>query len=99
MVWRKTTAGMFAVVSATNEAILRATSEPELYQRICDIAIEEGGFKSAAVLLVDPDGWLRCAAGRAAEGPVTFEQSKISARDDSLHGRGTAGVAFRTGRS
>jgi diguanylate cyclase (GGDEF)-like protein len=99
MALHKTAAGMFAVLSRTNEAILRATSEPELFQRICDIAIEEGGFKSAAVLLVDSDGWLRSVAGSAEDGPHTFQQSKFSARDDSRHGRGLAGVAFRTGRS
>jgi hypothetical protein len=29
---------LYAVLSATNEAILRAASAPELYQRVCDAA-------------------------------------------------------------
>ena len=35
-------AQMFAALSATNEAILRATSEDELFQRVCDAAVFGG---------------------------------------------------------
>jgi len=37
---------MFGAISATNEAILRAKTEQELYQRVCDAAVHSG--KSAA---------------------------------------------------
>ena len=42
---------MFAALSATNEAILRTDAESELFQRVCDAAVKEGGFSSAGALL------------------------------------------------
>ena len=33
---------MFGAISATNEAILRAKTEQELYQRVCDAAVHSG---------------------------------------------------------
>ena len=41
-------ARMFAALSATNEAILRATSEDELFQRVCDAAVFGGKLPAPA---------------------------------------------------
>ena len=37
---------MFAVLSATNEAIMHVKSPEELYQRVCDAAVEGGKFST-----------------------------------------------------
>ena len=42
-------ARMFAALSATNEAVLRATSEEDLYQRVCDAASGASDAVSAAM--------------------------------------------------
>lgn len=37
-------AGIFAVLGATNEAVLRASTRAELFQRVCEAAVHEGGL-------------------------------------------------------
>src|ERR1700754_849139 len=92
-------AKMFATLSATNEAILRTTSQSELYQRVCDAAVNEGKFVLAGTLLPDQDGALSLVAGTGGEELDALRQCKISFREDTLEGRGLAGTAFRTGKS
>jgi diguanylate cyclase (GGDEF)-like protein len=92
-------AQMFAALSATNEAILRATSQEELYQRVCDAAVHGGGFRSAGALLPEPDGLLRFVAVAGHHTKEPLSDIRISINPDSAHGQGLAGTAFRTGRS
>src|SRR5262249_1763720 len=57
-------ARMFAALSATNEAILRAQTPDELYQLVCDAAVHGGKSLAATVLLAEPDSvWLKPVAG------------------------------------
>jgi len=90
---------MFAALSATNEAILRTEAESELFQRVCEAAVKEGGFRGAGALLPGDDGWLRIAAASGHEGKISLGELKISVDPNSERGRGLAGTAFRTGRS
>lgn len=63
-----------AALTATNEAILRARSQDELLQRVCEAAVNDGGFQTAGALLPDPDGTLRFVAMvgvRSTSGPLT----------------------------
>ena len=57
---------LYAVLSATNEAILRAASAAELYQRVCDAATSSGLISIAAVMVPidNPPGVLRATADR-----------------------------------
>ena len=58
---------MFGAISATNEAILRAKTEQELYQRVCDAAVYSGKSAATVVLLAEPDSiWLKPVAGTGA---------------------------------
>jgi diguanylate cyclase (GGDEF)-like protein len=90
---------MFAALSATNEAILRSESSEELYQRVCDAAVNGGGFRSAGVLLPDKDGSLRIVAVTGHVGDRPLADLKISVNAKSNRGHGLCGTAFRTGRS
>ncbi|MFN5722161.1 MAG: GAF domain-containing protein, partial [Bradyrhizobium sp.] len=45
---------MFAALSATNEAIMRAKSRSELFDLVCDAAAVGGQFISATIRLVRP---------------------------------------------
>src|SRR3954468_9990070 len=55
---------MFSAISATNEAILRAKTEQELYQRVCDASVHGGKSLAAVAFLAEPDSpWLKPAAG------------------------------------
>jgi len=99
MGWQISQARMLAATNATNEAILRTQAEDELFQRVCDAAVRDGGFKTAGALLPDAEGWLRIAAisGHDEREPLTAVQ--ISIDPNSPYGQGLAGTAYRTGRS
>jgi hypothetical protein len=57
-------AKMYAALSATNEAILRAATAHELYNLVCEAAVHVGNSLAAVVLLVEPGtSWLRPVAG------------------------------------
>lgn len=47
---------LLATLSDANKAIVRGTSEEELFQDVCRIAVERGGFLLAAVSMVAEDG-------------------------------------------
>jgi len=46
---------MFAALSATNEAIMRAKSRAELYELVCEAAAKGGRFNSTSILLARSD--------------------------------------------
>lgn len=89
-------ARMFAALSATNEAILRAATPDELYQLVCDASVHGGKSLATAVLLVEPDShWLRPVAG-TGEIIELVKQSRHSIDPTNPYGKGVCGNAFRT---
>ncbi|MET3841066.1 GAF domain-containing protein [Bradyrhizobium sp. OAE829] len=89
---------MFGAISATNEAILRAKTEQELYQRVCDAAVYSGKSVATVVLLSEPDSiWLKPAAG-TGESLDLLTRTRFSIDADNDYGKGVAGQAFRTQR-
>ena len=88
-------ARMFAALSATNEAILKAQSAQELYQQVCEAAVEGGRFRSAGALFPDENGELNFAA--AVGFKVKVDNVKMSIRSDNARGHGMTGTAYRTG--
>ncbi len=90
-------AQLFAALSATNEAILRAASEDELFQRVCDAAVFGGELLGTGVLVADQEHRLRFVAGAGA-GLDTLRELTSSTEEHSADGQGLAASAFRTGR-
>ena len=87
---------MFGAISATNEAILRAKTEQELYQRVCGAAVNSGKSAATVVLLAQPGStWLKPVAG-TGEIVEQIKQSMHSIDPDSTYGNGVCGRAFRT---
>src|SRR5688572_294813 len=86
-----------AALIATNEAILRARSQDELLHRVCEAAVNGGGFRTAGALLPEADGSLRFVAmvGERSTS-VPLSEIRISVDPDSSDGQGLAGNAFRT---
>jgi PAS domain S-box-containing protein len=87
---------MFAALSATNEAIMRVSSPTELYQRVCDAAVEGGKFLCASVCLPresTADAYIGAATGVGSE---QLRQTRIALDETSAEGRGLVGTAFRT---
>ena len=87
---------MFGAISATNEAILRAKTEHDLYQRVCDAAVFSGKSFATVVLLAEPDTcWLEPVAG-TGEALDLITQTRFSTDPGNLYGKGICGEAFRT---
>lgn len=85
----------FAALSATNEAILYATSPEELYGKVCEAAFSSGDFLSAAAFLLDPaTSLLRFAAGRG-ESIEALRPLEIPVVAGTAEAAGVCGRAFR----
>jgi diguanylate cyclase (GGDEF)-like protein len=89
-------AKMYAALSATNEAILRARTADELYNLVCDAAVHVGNSLAAAVLLAEPETtWLRPVAG-TGHSVEQIKRTRFSIDQENIYGRGVCGKAFRT---
>jgi diguanylate cyclase (GGDEF)-like protein len=89
---------MYAALSATNEAILRAKSAVEMFQLICQAVSNGGKSPGTAIFLHDQDSSalkFTAGAGRMAH---LFPQLQLSSDPASPRGQGLHGPAFRTGR-
>jgi len=87
---------MFGAISATNEAILRAKTEQELYQLVCDASVYSGKSLATIVLLREPDShWMKPVAS-TGENLELVTQARYSIDPDNPYGRGISGEVFRT---
>ncbi len=89
-------AKIFAALSATNEAILRAKTAAELYQLVCDAAVHVGHSLAATVLLAEPGSpWLQPVAGTGQIVDLV-KQTRFSIDPENPYGQGVCGNAFRS---
>jgi diguanylate cyclase (GGDEF)-like protein len=87
---------MFAALSATNEAIMRARTRNELFQLVCEAAVHGGRFASTIIALTEPGSdFLRVVAWAGPNGEMQ-KSVKIATTKDRPEGRGLSGTAFRT---
>lgn len=88
-------ASVYAVLAATNEAVLYSVTPLELFQRVCVAAVDGHNFITAGVMRPDPDGWMRfeAASGNASQ---FLSQMRISIDANRPEGLGMAGQAYRT---
>jgi diguanylate cyclase (GGDEF)-like protein/PAS domain S-box-containing protein len=92
-------ASMYAVLGATNEALLYAKTPAELFQRVCDAAVDGRKFLTAAVTSPDTDtAWLKV---EAASGVIAqqLREARISVDAGTAEGRGLVGESYRHHRS
>ena len=91
-------AKMFAALSATNEAILRARTADELYRLVCDAAVHVGRSLAATVLLAEANSpWLQAVAGTGQIVDMGLvRRSRFSIDAENPYGKGVCGNAFRT---
>jgi PAS domain S-box-containing protein len=85
---------LYVILSQVNQAIVRSSSREELLQRICDVAVQYGGFKIAWI------GWLDESTGklkpvaRAGKAATVINRIQIIV-DESAEHWGLAGTAIR----
>jgi diguanylate cyclase (GGDEF)-like protein/PAS domain S-box-containing protein len=91
-------ARMYAALSASNEAILRAADAGELFRSVCDAVVQHGKFLAAGVLLAAEGGQgrLHTVAGPLRDYLLSIRGSVEAAPAD---GRGLIGEAFRQRRA
>ena len=87
---------IYAALSASNEAIIRAKSSEELFQWVCDAAVHGSKFSNATVMLKDPGSeWMVTVASTGITASVT--RGTLTSADELLpEGRGTVGTAYRS---
>jgi len=89
---------MYAVLSATNEAILRVSSPDALYQQMCEAVVHGGQYIATGVILAEPGSvWVRIAASAGA-GAQRLRETRISIEESRPEGKGLVGIAFRSRR-
>jgi PAS domain S-box-containing protein len=86
-------------LSECDLAMVRATSEPELLKKVCNILVDQGGYRMAWVGYAEQDEnkTIRAAAFAGAEEGY-LESARITWGDDE-RGRGPTGTAIRSGRA
>jgi len=76
---------------------MRAKTELELYQRICDAAVHSGkSFATIALLAEAGSSWLTPIAATGEAIDLITPRTKFSSDPENPYGRGVAGEAFRT---
>ncbi len=90
---------MYTALSAANEASAHLDNEGELYQRICDIAVQLGGMALAAVRLHNCHTGLLDTVGHAGKAERYLVDAPISVDPALPHGRGMGGEAMRENRT
>jgi diguanylate cyclase (GGDEF)-like protein len=88
---------LFAVLSATNEAIVRARTRTELFALVCEAAAHGGRFNSTVIALADPGADLLRVVATGGPNGAKFKSLKLSTNQAAPEGRGLTGTAFRTG--
>jgi len=90
---------MYAALSAANEAILKIEDTPTLYRRVCELLVEHGGLKLAAVRLVDPQTrWIETVA-HAGESAGYLDAARIAASVEVPGVQGPTSRAITEGRT
>lgn len=86
-------------ISACNQALIHAVDEPQLLQKICDVAVQAGGYRMAWVGYAEDDE-------TKSVRPVVhagYEEGYLDTVDitwaDTERGRGPTGTAIRTGKT
>lgn len=91
-------ARMYAALSATNEAIIRATSRAELFDLVCEASVQGGKFGSATIALAEPASELLRVVASAGPNSDEVRRLKFATTDQVPEGRGLTGTCFRTGK-
>ncbi len=89
---------MYGTLSQINQTIVRAKSRQELFEGICQVAVEFGGVRLAWIGLLGPDGGEVGCVARAGEGSGYEEEVQIDLRDPGTR-KGPAAGALASGEA
>lgn len=87
---------MYAALNQTNKAIMESASREEMFNRVCNTAVEFGKFTLAVIGLTDSDGVIRSVA-HCGVASRYLDTLVIHADARKEEGRGPTGKAIREG--
>ena len=88
---------LYRAVSATNESIMRVATAQELYEAVCEAAVEGGKLLVAGVCLPEPDGMSAKFAAIAGHRAEQLRGIRPSLDASIPEGSGVVGMTFRAG--
>jgi len=89
---------LYAALSQCNQAIVRCTSEAELFAQACRVVVDFGGMKMAWIGVLDEKSNLIRPIASYGSGTEYLDGLQISVNADEPSGRGPTGTAFRENR-
>lgn len=87
---------MLAALSATNEAMMRATTRSQLFELVCETAVRGGNFTSTTIMLMSHDNEYLQVEGAAGPNAERERGLRLSVDASRPEGRGLSGAAFRS---
>jgi PAS domain S-box-containing protein len=88
---------LYSLLSHVNQAVIRSRERTDLFQTVCDVAVEHGGFRMAWIGLVD-DETQRLVPVAHAGHEADYLSGVLVTVNDPQTGRGPAGIALREGK-
>jgi PAS domain S-box-containing protein len=85
---------LYAVLSQCSQAIFRAATKQELFDGVCEAAVQEGGFPLATIVKVDLESKDVHPVARAGPSREYLTGIKLSFRMDA-YGQGIVGTSLR----
>jgi PAS domain S-box-containing protein len=89
---------LYAALSHCNQAIVRCSSEAELFPKVCEAAVQFGKMRMAWVGLIDSETLMVRPVAGSGDGVDDLENANISTDADSPFGGGPTGIAIREHR-
>lgn len=89
-------AQMLAALSATNEAIMRAKTRTELFEMVCEAAVNGGQFTATSVAIAEPGSDFLRVVAASGPGAEATKAAKVATSAAYPEGRGLTGTAYRT---
>lgn len=89
---------LYAMLSGTNQAIVRCSGHDELFHEVCRVAVECGHFRAASIGLIGKQDHHVHIVSRFGEGARAIEHIDISIEAADASGRGPVGEALRSGQ-
>lgn len=86
---------LYAAMSQCNQAIVRCSSEAELFPQICRDAVKFGGMKMAWIGMLDQDTRILHSVATFGDGVDYLNEVVISADENEAVGGGPIGAAIR----
>ena len=88
---------LYSVISHLRQAVVRSPSRDSLFDEVCRIAVQDGGFRMAWIGLVDPETLLVEPVAHWGFEDGYLNAVRISVQE-APEGRGPTGSALREGR-